>query len=327
MHKQIKEVKFSNPIDTKKVLNSIFEAEEFYEIKNNKKKILDWNFKSKQNFCKNINLLFNRLIPIKLDDNNKDNKESKDNKDKHLSLVIEEFEAFKKTYIKPIFERYKNNLEDLSRNGFKVEAFKLDLHWRMVVGLGSSHPEETSMIFHHVYGFPYIPGSALKGITRHWVILNFADSHKKEDENFSNVLEDISKKLDKPPKEGFDLYTKDLSFKEAVDIFGTQDKAGNVIFFDAYPDESIELGLDVINSHYPQYYISGNAPGDWQDPVPIKFLVVKKASFNFCLASKDEHLLKKTSKLLKEALVNQGVGSKTSIGYGLFTHSNSGLKG
>ena len=44
------------------------------------------------------------------------------------------------------------------------------IDWRMVIGLGGEHVLETSMTLHHVYGIPYIPGSAVKGMVRHYFL-------------------------------------------------------------------------------------------------------------------------------------------------------------
>ena len=42
----------------------------------------------------------------------------------------------------------------------------LSTQWRLAVGVGSSGPLETGMTLHHLYGFPYIPASSIKGIAR-----------------------------------------------------------------------------------------------------------------------------------------------------------------
>ncbi len=176
--------------------------------------------------------------------------------------------------------------------GLEVKDFSATLSWRMVIGLGASHPQETSMTLHHIYGIPYIPGSAVKGVTRHWVILSKFDQDEKEAE-------------------------KDEIFKN---IFGTQKEAGKIIFFDAYPVGEIKLKLDIINPHYPDYYSENTPPADWQNPVPIKFLSVEKTKFSFYLAAKKEahELLNTAATWLKEALENYGIGAKTSLGYGIF---------
>ncbi|MDI6893171.1 MAG: type III-B CRISPR module RAMP protein Cmr6 [Bacillota bacterium] len=49
-------------------------------------------------------------------------------------------------------------------------VFEAGPEWRMAVGLGRGGVLETGFAFHHVYGFPYLPGSALKGLTRSYVL-------------------------------------------------------------------------------------------------------------------------------------------------------------
>lgn len=68
-----------------------------------------------------------------------------------------------------------------------------------------------------------------------------------------------------------------------------------------------------------------------QNPTPIKFLTVENTSFNFALAlnkketdrnqkiiDSDPALLDDAVVWLKKALTEQGVGAKTSVGYGYF---------
>ncbi|MCM8809920.1 MAG: type III-B CRISPR module RAMP protein Cmr6, partial [Candidatus Omnitrophica bacterium] len=47
-----------------------------------------------------------------------------------------------------------------------VYSGQLQTKSRLIVGLGSSHALETSLTLHHIYGIPYIPASALKGVCR-----------------------------------------------------------------------------------------------------------------------------------------------------------------
>lgn len=75
--------------------------------------------------------------------------------------------------------------------------------------------------------------------------------------------------------------------------------------------------------HYPDYYLKGKPPTDWQSPNPIKFLTVKKTKFRFYLAIKrdnaeDESILNVALEYLKGALTKHGIGAKTAIGYGYF---------
>jgi CRISPR-associated protein Cmr6 len=232
--------------------------------------------------------------------------------------INDEIDKFKweEDFINFIAFRKKQIITQLEKEGYKVKNSCLSLSWRLVIGLGASHPQETSMTLHHIYGIPYIPGSAIKGVTRHWAVLKFADNNKKDNEKFEDAIKRIAGALES----GNDLNIEvdKITFKDLIEIFGTQKQQGKVIFFDAYPVGEIKLKVDIMNPHYPKYYSEGQPPADWQSPVPIKFLTVENTKFQFYLVSKNEDLLKKSSDLLKEALKHHGIGAKTALGYGIF---------
>ncbi|CUS76847.1 CRISPR-associated protein Cmr6 [Candidatus Kryptonium thompsonii] len=281
------EYRFYNPIDTKYILYS--------EI-----------FKKGSDFEKNINLLFSRLIP-------EISSERSENKGKHLDFVIKEFDNFKNklqifSLLSSRRESFIKSLEDV---GFISRGFSALCQWRLIIGLGGVHPEETSMTLHHIYGIPYIPGSAVKGVTRHWAVLKFADRSGQDVNRISNALEN---------GENLDIEVEGIKFSDLIEIFGTQGKVGRVIFMDAYPlrEDAINLKIDIMNPHYPDYYSGKQPPADWQNPNPIKFLTVEKTHFQFYLISQDSSLLQKSEVLLKEALGKFGIGAKTSLGYGIF---------
>jgi CRISPR-associated protein Cmr6 len=233
--------------------------------------------------------------------------------------INDEIDKFKwdEDFVNFITFRKKQIITQLQKEGYKVKNSYLSLSWRLVIGLGASHPQETSMTIHHIYGIPYIPGSAIKGVTRHWAILKFAEEiSKSENSEFEKAIERVSKALENGEK--MDLKVEDLEFNQLIEIFGTQKQQGKVIFFDAYPAGEIKLKIDIMNPHYPKYYSEGQVPADWQNPVPIKFLTVEDTKFQFYLVSKSEDLLKKSLELLKEALKYHGIGAKTALGYGIF---------
>jgi CRISPR-associated protein Cmr6 len=218
-------------------------------------------------------------------------------------------------------------MESLKESGYLIEQFDLKLQWRLIVGLGASHPQETSMTLHHIFGIPYIPGSALKGASRHYMIWKFVDENEEElksllcKSNFAELLKELNKALEK--EENLTVSVGNISFKDLIHIFGTQNRQGKIIFFDAYPIEEIKLKIDIMNPHYPDYYTKDKPPTDWQNPIPIKFLTVEDTKFRFYLAAKDkdQNLLNHARKILNDALLNYGVGAKTSLGYGLFEES------
>ncbi len=342
--------KFNNPSDTSEILYAeILKIGLWkFDYKKKREKKEKWYYQCRNDFEKNIALLFQKFIPFTCV-----HKEENENKDKYLELIIEEFENFKRktNLLEVINNRNKNWLKSLENSGLKVCSFSATCEWRLVIGLGSAHPQETSMTLHHIYGIPYIPGSAIKGITRHWYILQKFNEFQIGDFNQIKCLEKIletarlenkdeTKRDDKLSKKEFkekfkaklenkqivepadELYNfltlKQEEIKNFQKVFGTQQKKGEVIFFDAFPVEDVKLKMDIMNPHYPQYYSGNEAPADWQNPNPIKFLTVKNTKFQFYLASRDKTLLKDAEKLLKNALKEHGIGAKTALGYGIF---------
>ncbi|ROL57222.1 type III-B CRISPR module RAMP protein Cmr6 [Bacteroidetes/Chlorobi group bacterium Naka2016] len=253
-------------------------------------------------------------------------------------------------FTESIIDRLKKTAENLKQNSYSIKSFQATCHWRLIIGLGASHPQETSMTLHHIYGIPYIPGGAVKGVTRHWFIFNefnsLGISNFEQINCFEKILEtvdidnkDENKRDYKISKEDFKkkfkvkksneliepndnlyefLITKHDTIRNFQSIFGTQNKKGDVIFFDAYPVGKINLKIDTMNPHYPDYYSKGAAPADWQNPNPIKFLTVENTKFQFWLASRDADLLDEAENLLKRAIREYGIGAKTSLGYGIF---------
>ncbi|HEY9786345.1 MAG TPA: type III-B CRISPR module RAMP protein Cmr6 [Candidatus Obscuribacterales bacterium] len=173
--------------------------------------------------------------------------------------------------------------------GYHVEILTAFPDYRFVVGFGAEHVLETNLCLHRVYGFPIIPGSAVKGVTRAWALLG------------ENLAEDA-----------------DLLIR----VFGNTNQQGQVIFFDAYPTQAPTLKLDILNPHYGEYYQGrgGNPPADYLSPVPTYFLTVVKGSpFQFAVASKDNTLAGTAKGWLQKALSDLGIGGKTATGYGYFT--------
>ena len=227
--------------------------------------------------------------------------------------------------------------------------------WRMVVGLGNESVYETSMTLHHIYGIPYIPGSALKGIMRHSYIGDIFEQSEIDDfeqilvlekilEN-SNIEKDkniafndfvknytVKVKRDKeehkiiPTKKMYDFFLNNtVSIKNYQTLFGTQDNVGNIMFLDAFPlslnDKNLEN--DVMTNHYEPYYSDNDnrtPPADYFNPVPIKFLTVKNTNFQFGLILKPNigMDISEIKSLISDTLENYGIGAKTAVGYGYF---------
>ncbi len=165
---------------------------------------------------------------------------------------------------------------------------------RMIVGLGDESVLETAIALHRIYGVPYIPGSALKGLAASYARQRLAEDWQKDSDAYKV-------------------------------IFGNTDEAGYITFFDALyiPKPGFDhkaLHPDVITVHHQKYYQDpNNPPADWDDPNPVPFLT---ATGNYLIAlagselEKQEEWIEATFTILENALADMGIGAKTSSGYG-----------
>ena len=195
--------------------------------------------------------------------------------------------------IKAITKRQENILVQ-QRDIFKIESFSGKVVWRLTIGLGSSTVMETGMTLHRIYGIPYIPSTAQKGILK---------SYYKE--------------------KGFNENDKKM-----ILIFGDQRNKGKVTFCDAFPETLIIGGkpiieLDIMNPHYQPYYDKKGKvpPADYFSPVPIKFLTIREGTvFRFFLSLEKKYEgqinLNEVKKDLIKTLEELGIGAKTRVGYG-----------
>ena len=222
-----------------------------------------------------------------------------------------------------VFNESDNNIyqilakkQEKIKSAYQAEEFKCQTSWRLIVGMGTESVYENSMTLHHTYGIPYIPASAIKGTVRNYTISEYFQSSS-------------------PKIKNEELALKDPLFRA---IFGDEENRGNIIFFDTYPSKKPMIELDIMNNHNQKYYQGDQLPSDSVNPVPLFFISITEANFNFLLArAKNEEInfinekstlaknFPNTSifdiayELMKKALTESGVGAKTSSGYGYFT--------
>lgn len=249
------------------------------------------------------------------------------------SFLIPKKLSYNFKYLKEFRNKLEKNLINNWKN-VKVYFFTYKTASRLLVGLGNPSVLENNLTFHHLYGFPYIPGSAIKGILRNYIINEFfLEKYKQYLEENENLKEKDKKKLE-------DIALEDKYF---CDIFGCPKNSfypdahqGNVYFLDAIPITDPILEIDVMTPHYGQYYQNLEPPGDYFNPVPIQFLAVAKdVAFKFYfgiknnvqntiirekspLVNEDTPLVDLVRNQLKKALEFQGIGGKTAVGYGYF---------
>lgn len=180
---------------------------------------------------------------------------------------------------------------------------------RLVTGMGSDHPTENGFTWHPTLGVPYLPASSVKGLVRGWIEWNGTGHQHHAD-----------------LKNWFGSQTKSE----------VSEQAGWFIFFDALPTVPVQLAADVMTPHYDKWYEQGGdatkntdadtVPADWHSPIPVTFLTVKKATFQFGIAVRTglngsdqaaaQAALPNVMAVLQDALEWAGAGAKTATGYG-----------
>lgn len=231
-----------------------------------------------------------------------------------------------------ILEAYRSRMQQLSQHCSWNGELRGTVAWRMVVGLGQPGLLEGSgMTVHPLYGFPYIPGSTVKGLCRSvaldetWEHHGAAIAEALDTKGSSLAALDHALGAGRLP-EAIQGESLDSPVEEALTrlkrIFGSQEHRGEVVFFDAVPERFPKLDVDILNVHYPDYYQGSAPPSDWQDPRLVYFLAVGKGTeFLFYLGAHKtsddgEHALR----WLSIGLADYGVGGKKSAGYGAFDH-------
>jgi CRISPR-associated protein Cmr6 len=162
--------------------------------------------------------------------------------------------------------------------------------WRVVIGLGTNQILQGGMTLHHVYGIPFVPASALKGITR-----LYAEAVADTPAQVVNAL---------------------FGHVDAV-----EGRRGDLVFLDGIAIEPPQVERDVMNPLWAAYYGGADRvpAADYINPRPAFFLTVAKESrflFGLGSISGDAEAVEQGITWLKQGLQELGSGAKTAAGYG-----------
>ncbi len=207
--------------------------------------------------------------------------------------------------------------DTMRRAGWTALVAEAKLVSPFVSGLGMTHPTETGMVLDWNTGLPYIPASSQKGVLR-----------------LAYVLDAIERDPGKiGPDACWEADGEFLTlFGHAADRGQEEGLQARLVVLDAYPLSVPSLGEDILNPHYPDYYRSSGAdrgPTEDQNPNPVRFLVVQPGvRFVFRLLLRHplagdpvqnaERLVELARDALQKSLEYEGLGAKTSLGYGRF---------
>ena len=181
-------------------------------------------------------------------------------------------------------------------NGDNSQCWIGKLENRLFLGMGEASPLEAGITLHHIYGVPFIPGSAIKGVL----------SHYAKAISIEKAIQQI-------------LFGKEANATEKAD----SGEAGYIIFNHAWwiPDgTSFPLAAEMITVHAEKYYQKKGGEGtphpDFESPNPNPQIAIQ-GSFMFSVEGSKEWA-NYAIKLLQQAMCDWGIGAKGSSGYGYF---------
>ncbi len=229
-----------------------------------------------------------------------------------------------------LLQRRQALFDDIHRAGFAVKRFTavtaapLTLHLARGAAL-----ENAGICLHPLYGFVFLPGSGLKGMTRAYAETIWA----AEQADKAQVWKKIGAVFGWAPHSEEGKPWKPAGLRAPAGA-----ASGAIVFHDAWPLRWPRLALDIVNNHHSAYYSAGDKdkvppPGDWENPSPVTFLAVDAGqTFGFALTKRDRtvshELLELATQWLTGALTVLGAGAKTAAGYGAFRidDSSAGVK-
>lgn len=225
------------------------------------------------------------------------------------------------------YRRWRDSLRSPDVHCFTVRSLG-----RLLVGQGNSTATGVGLTLQHTWGVPVLPGSALKGLTAHYVQTVYGPE-ELEDAPERAPFRGITWKDNRPVGAAGALFRRLFGAPDLEDSAGKA-TCGGVLFHDALwvplgedRRRAPMLARDVLTVHQRGYYESKGQtwPVDFDDPNPVSFLTVApEGRFLVALEARGEsRLLERAARYLKEALSDWGLGGKTAAGYGRFVSEAS----
>lgn len=197
----------------------------------------------------------------------------------------------------------------------RAECVWGELRSRLAVNLAGGILENANICLHPHFGYPYLPGSAVKGLARHAA---WCEWNKLKGEAKQAIARRIATVFGYPTGDD-----DDDGLDAALKAEGEKDHAGCVAFLGAFPEDKANIEVDVLTCHHAKYY-SGSKPQATDDESPnVQAFPVVRAGVTFCfplvpLRKCGEAEMKAAKKWLIEAIEVNGAGAKTAAGYGWF---------
>lgn len=193
------------------------------------------------------------------------------------------------------------------------------LEGRLALNLSDSLIQNAGICLDRLFGLPFIPGSAIKGVSRHAALAELKAARAEDRSRIFDLFRAVFGAADNDFEHGELRPFRPLLSGRA------ENQKGAIAFLPAYPVNEARVVVDLTNVHYPDYYRTGRTEDlSNERPQPNPFPAVEAgAQFAFCLVlngtNPDPNLLTAATRWLETALTIHGLGAKTASGYGWFS--------
>ncbi len=241
------------------------------------------------------------------------------------------------SFYKEIYNRTFNATEQIENTAATQRFDLFTTYPGLLSGSGYQHDTKAKgdfkigFFFDHSTGQPILPGSSVKGVLHS---LFEMDNKMVNDTSYTGeqsvaaiqfICESLIKKSAPPEKEAWGKIKEGItekSLKTLADaIFGTQEKEGTDIFYDAVIHIAKSESKDK-KFLAPDYITPHENP--LKNPIPLLFLkVLPNVAFQFRFRLKDngDWTAQRKELFFKEILLTIGIGAKTNVGYGQFSET------
>jgi CRISPR type III-B/RAMP module RAMP protein Cmr6 len=228
------------------------------------------------------------------------------------------------------YDSARSLLADLAKS-FQgtVVTFEATLGSRMMINLAGGVVENAGIALDRCFGWPVIPGSAVKGITRVQALWEIREASGQEKLRLLRLAMLLLGYGAHDVRGDFGWAGGARDAQRTAQEIGPQDFKGCACFLPAYPTTPPTLVVDMVNPHYPEYYGGRRSRAeDNENPIPNYFPAVEAGSaFGFAATLNRvpglpgvtaASLLPQVQQWLQRAVTRKGLGAKTAAGYGWF---------
>jgi len=216
-----------------------------------------------------------------------------------LAMTYYTMSSEQRTSYTYLFNRWQQSMQQQA----DCVTFDMKTSTKALLGIGNASVHEFGVSLSYPMGVPFITGTSIKGLLSSYLARHGGKLWQRSQSDSQKSEWQV------------ELFGGDLKQQEQVKSY-----IGSVIFNDAWlvPDGTRWFTPDIITPHYKSYYSGSHMPDGMDNPIPIKIAALRPGiTFTVAIQGPDK-AIKLLLPVLEQALMEEGLGAKTAIGYGRF---------